>query len=183
MVTYQVWLERVLRGAPAVADFMHGRWSWPAAESLHFVGLTLLFGSIAAWDLRLIGVARQVPVLALHRLIPFAVLGFLANASSGMLFLMTDPDQYIYNSAFHLKMVCLLLAGANVIVFYVTVFERVKSLEPGEALPPAARTSGAISLALWTAVIVCGRMITFYRPVPCSPGAVLTWLSTCVVVP
>lgn len=180
MVSFQVWLERVFRGAPGVSDFMHGLWSWPGIESVHFIGLTLLFGSIAAWDLRLLGLARGVPVAAFHRLVPVAVAGFCANAASGALFLLTDPDQYVYNSAFHLKMLCLLLAGANVLVFYAAVFKRVSALEPGEPTPIAAKASGVISLALWVTVIVCGRMITFYRPLPCVPEDVHGWLATCV---
>ena len=181
MVQFQVWLEALFRSAKPVAAFMHMHWSWPGAESVHFIGLTLLFGSIAAWDLRLLGLAKRVPVGAFHRLVPFAVLGFMLNVASGSLFLMTEPDQYLYNPAFHLKVLCVLLAGINVLVFYLTLFHRVNMLGPGEQAPVFARASGAVSLVLWTMVIVCGRMITFYRPVPCRPAEAVTWLADCIV--
>jgi formate-dependent nitrite reductase membrane component NrfD len=129
----------------------------------------------------LIGFLRGVPVSAFHRLVPFAVAGFAINAATGSLFLMTDPDQYIYNPAFHLKILWLLLAGVNVAVFYLVVFRRVTTLGPGEQAPALARASGAISLALWIGVIICGRMITFYRPAGCAPGEVLGWLADCIV--
>ena len=29
-----------------LADFMHGQWEWPIAESLHFIGLSLLMGTV-----------------------------------------------------------------------------------------------------------------------------------------
>jgi hypothetical protein len=141
----------------------------------------MLLGSIAAWDLRLLGVAKQVPIAAFHRLIPFAVLGCGINAASGSLFLMTYPDQYVYNPAFHLKMLCVMLAGANVLVFYLTVFRRVSSLGPGAQGPMLARLNGAVSLALWCTVIICGRMITFYRPSGCGPGEVVGLLAECIV--
>jgi hypothetical protein len=170
MIPFQVALETVLRSFTGVAEFMQLRWSWPLLESVHFIGLTLLLGSIGAWDLRLLGLAKQVPIAAFHRLIPFAILGFGINAVSGTLFLVTFPDQYVYNPAFHLKMLCVMLAGVNVLVFYIVVFRHVRSFEPGAPAPPLAMASGAVSLVLWITVIICGRMITFFIHSVCSRG-------------
>ena len=181
MIPFQVELEATLRSFLQVASVMHMRWSWPLAESAHFIGLTLLFGTIAAWDLRLLGLAKDVPVKAFHRLVPFAVIGFGINLASGLTFLMTFPDQYVYNSAFHLKMLCILIAGLNVAVFYLLTFRRVNALDLGVPPPLMARASGAISLILWAVVIICGRMITFFRPFPCDIGQVTGFLARCVV--
>jgi hypothetical protein len=169
MIPFQVQLERFLLGFPTISDFMQWAWSWPLVESVHFTGLTLLFGSIAAWDLRLLGFAKHVPLSDFHRLIPFAIVGFAINAVSGTFFLMTYPDQYIYNPAFHLKMLCVLLAGANAATFYL------------HARPWIARLNGAVSIALWVTVIVCGRMITFFRPSGCRPGEAIGLLAECIV--
>lgn len=157
---------------------MRTRWGWPAMESVHFMGLTLLFGSIAAWDLRLVGVAKRVPIAAFHRLVPFAVLGFAINAASGSMFLMTEPAEYIYNRAFHFKLMFLALAGLNVLVFYVTIFRRVRALGSGAPDPPLARINGAASLICWIGVIICGRLITFYRPDLC--GEVVGFIARCI---
>ena len=181
MIPFQVELESTLRSFTQVAALMRTNWGWPIAESIHFVGLTLLFGSIAAWDLRLVGVAKHVPIAAFHRLIPFAILGFMINAGSGSFFLMTEPDQYVYNPAFQLKMLCVVLAGINVGLFYLTMFRRVNRLGPGVQGPILARFNGLVSLALWITVIICGRMITFYRPARCRPGQVLGFLADCIV--
>ena len=181
MIPVQVRLEAVLASFTRVEALMEMNNAWPVVESVHFIGLTLLLGSIAAWDLRLLGVMKEVPVAAFHRLVPFAILGFGINAASGSLFLMTDPDQYVYNSAFHLKVLCIALAGVNVAVFYVTTFRRVHALGFGAQPPLLARVSGAVSLVLWVTVIVCGRMITFYRPGPCPPDQTLGLLANCFV--
>ena len=181
MIQWQVQVEAALASATTVAAFMQLHWSWPLVESVHFIGLTLLLGSIAAWDLRLLGLMRDVPVAAFHRLVPFAVVGFAVNAASGVLFLVTFPDQYVYNPAFHLKLLCLLLAGANVLVFYAAIFRRVRVLAPGQPLPALARISGAVSLVLWVTVIVAGRMITFFRPAVCTPEEALGFLADCIV--
>jgi hypothetical protein len=182
MIPLQVRLESVLASFTHVEAFMEGTTNiWGVVESVHFIGLTLLLGSIAAWDLRLLGMMQDVPVAAFHRLVPFAVLGFGINITSGSLFLMTDPDQYVYNSAFHLKLLCLALAGINVAGFYLTMFRRVTSLGPGAPLPALARINGAVSLILWVTIIICGRMITFYRPNVCRPGEALNVLANCIV--
>ena len=181
MIPFQVQFEAWLRSFTSVGSFMQLQWSWPAVESAHFIGLTLLLGSIAAWDLRLLGFLKDVPVAAFHKLVPFAVLGFTINVTSGTMFLMTFPDQYIYNPAFHLKVLCLSLAGLNVLLFYLTNFRRIARLGPGGQPALLARLSGAVSLGLWVTVIVCGRMITFFRPQVCDAGAVAGFLARCIV--
>ena len=180
LIPAQVQLEAWLRTFTGIAAFMQQPWSWPLAESAHFIGLTLLLGAIAAWDLRLLGLLPEVPVAAFHRLVPFAVVGFAVNASTGFMFLVTFPDQYVYNSAFHLKVVCLLLAGMNVMLFYLTNLRRMAAAGPGEHLPLLGRLSGGVSIALWITVIICGRMITFFRPVNCDAGEVVGLLARCI---
>lgn len=181
MIPFQVWFEAWLGSFTSVGSFMQLRWSWPAAESLHFIGLTLLLGSIGAWDLRLLGFMKEAPVAAFHKLVPFAVLGFVINVATGSLFLMTYPDQYIYNPAFHLKVLCLILAGLNVMLFYLTSFRRIATLGPGEQAPLLGRVGGLVSLALWITVIICGRMLTFFRPPGCDPGQAAGFVADCIV--
>lgn len=177
----QLALVRFIESFEDVRRVMLMTWTWPIVESVHFLGLTLLFGAIAAWDLRLLGVGRGVPIAAFHRLIPFAVAGFAINALSGVGFVMAEAAQYIYNPAFHLKMLLLALAGLNVGVFYLTIFRKVRHLGPDAVAPPAARLSGAVSLGCWIGVIVCGRMITFFRPFPCSSGQPIEFLADCIM--
>jgi len=62
MDVFQIWLERTLRAINPVAAFMHSKWGWPAAESVHFLGLSLLIGCIGLFDLRLLGLAKRIPI-------------------------------------------------------------------------------------------------------------------------
>ena len=182
MIAFQVQLEAWLRSFEGIGALMQRPWAWPAAESAHFIGLTLLFGAIAAWDLRLVGALKDVPVSAFHKLVPFAVVGFVINVTTGFLFLVTFPEQYIYNPAFQVKVLCLLLAGLNVTLFYLTSYRQMATTGSGRHLPLLGRLSGAISLGLWMTVIICGRMITFFRPVRgCTAAEVVTFLADCVV--
>ena len=155
---------------------MQTAWAWPIVESLHFIGLCLLVGAIGSFDLRLLGVARRVPIAAMHRLIPWGIAGFALNVSTGLLFVLTEPDQYIYNVSFHLKLLFLAIAGVNASLFYVTSYRQVFGAAPRLDAPRRAKTIALVSLCAWMMVIVCGRMITFYRPGPCvgERGVLLT---------
>jgi uncharacterized membrane protein len=137
---------------------------WPALESIHFLGLSLLIGTVGLFDLRLLGFARNIEPKTLHRLVPIGVLGYGINAITGALFFVGDTGQYVYNAAFHFKMLFMILAGINVVVFYLTTYCAVEDVEAGGHTPIAAKIIGGVSLLLWLGVITCGRLLTFYRP-------------------
>jgi len=145
-----------------ILAFMNTAWAWPLAESLHFIGLALLLGTIGMVDLRLLGFARAVPLHALQPLTRWGVAGFAMNVLTGIAFFVSAPDQYLYNPAFQLKVGCMLLAALNVIAFYVVAWPRIRS--EAAALPLIARVCGGVSLCSWIGVICFGRLITFYRP-------------------
>ena len=73
------------------------------------------------------------------------------------------PLEYTYDWAFWLKMLAIVLAGANVAAFYWTgTFARVEQTAAGEDAPGIAKAIAAGSLFLWIAVIVLGRYIAFF---------------------
>jgi hypothetical protein len=147
-----------------IARFMFWKWGWPIAEIVHFFGLCLLFGTVALFDLRMLGVARGIRMQDLHRMVPFGVAGFALSITTGFMFVVTMPDQYVHNPAFVSKMSLLALAGINMVMFYATTWRAVRSAGP-DAMPPLrARIFGAVSLVCWLGVIACGRVITAYRP-------------------
>lgn len=158
---------------------MRTAWAWPIAESVHFIGLCLLIGGVGTFDLRLLGVMRRVPIAVVHRFIPWGILGFVLNLSTGLSFLLTEPDQYIYNPSFHWKLLFIAIAGLNAGVFYLTSYRVVFRDAATLNAPLRAKLIAAVSLAAWMSVIICGRLLTFYRPSLCfqSRAAVGTLLT------
>jgi hypothetical protein len=140
-------------------------WVWPICEILHFVGMALLFGTVGLLDLRLLGVAKKLPVAPVERVVRWGVGGFALAATTGYFFVVGAPNgpiEELSNLAFQLKMGCLLLAGLNVLVFYTTGISRqVDLLGPGDDAPGSAKAVAAVSLILWIAVIYFGRMIMY----------------------
>jgi hypothetical protein len=157
-------LQRALQSTALSAFVRHSTWMWQLCESLHFIGMSLLIGTVGMFDLRLLGFARRVPIMALHRLIPLGIAGFILNAATGICFLSAYPNRYLFNSAFRLKALFILLAGLNVLFFYSRVFRRLADVGPGKQPPLPARIVGGVSLCAWIGVISAGRLLTFFKP-------------------
>jgi hypothetical protein len=145
--------------ASRISQYMvNSRWAWPAAETVHFLGLSLSIGVLLAVNLRILGVMRQVPFADVHRLLPWGMLGFSANLITGMLFFVGQPGQYIRNAPFHWKIVFLVIAGANFL--YLTVFRRGWA-DSGYDPNVAEKAMAVASIFSWLVVLYAGRMLPY----------------------
>src|SRR4051812_46456324 len=137
---------------------------WPLCETLHYLGLSMLLGTVGLFDLRVLGFAKGIPIAALHRLIPWGIGGYAVKILTGIVFFFGHPDQYFYNDAFRVKVSLMVLAGLNVLVFYTASFREVQALGPGADAPLRAKIITGVSLGSWITVLICGRLLTFFRP-------------------
>jgi uncharacterized membrane protein len=151
--------------ASGILAFMNTPWGWPFVETLHFLGLSLLIGTVGLFDLRLLGLAQHISIHSLHKLVPWGVVGYLMNLITGIMFVSSAPDQYLHNPAFISKLSFMGVAGINMILFYLISWP-AGTLD-SELRLRHARTGAAVSLFCWLGVIVCGRLITFFRPPWC----------------
>jgi hypothetical protein len=143
-------LGRFVVGAP---------WMWPVCETLHFIGLSLLLGVVLAVDLRMMGFMRSVSFATLHRLLPWAVLGFGLNVITGMFFFIGAADQYTVNFAFQWKIGLVLVAGLNAV--YFTTLDQPWTLGTGEDAPITAKAFAMSAVVLWVAIMFFGSMLPF----------------------
>jgi hypothetical protein len=158
MDSFALWLQST-RLAFLMLD---NQWLWAFCETLHFLGLAMMVGAIGVLDLRMLGVAKQIPMRPLHRLVPWGIAGFSINLITGFMFYAADAKQYTHNIAFQMKMLFVLLAGVNVLYFYgAKVSQRVEALGPGADAPASAKVVAAASLILWFGVMYWGRMLPF----------------------
>lgn len=131
-----------------------------AVASVHLVGVALLVGSVAALDLRLLGLSRKLPLrrLAAH-LLPWSAASFLLIVPSGLLMFLARAEELIGSPLFALKMTLIAAAGINAAVFHAAVFRGASEWDVDVAPPWQARAAAALSLAIWISVIVCGRLL------------------------
>jgi Family of unknown function (DUF6644) len=131
-----------------------------AVASVHLVGVALLVGSIAVFDLRLLGLSRALPVrrLAAH-LLPWSAASFLLIVPSGLLLFLARAEELIGSPLFAFKMMLIMAAGVNAAVFHAGVFRRVAAWDADAPPPWQARAAAALSLLIWVSVIACGRTL------------------------
>jgi uncharacterized protein DUF6644 len=141
-------------------------WLYPSVETVHLVGIGLLFGSIAVLDLRLLGFSRSIPArkLASH-VLPWTLGSFALIIPSGFLMFTAHATEFIGSPMFILKMMLILAAAVNAGIFHTTVFRSAAVWDAEEMRklpPPPVRAAAAISLLLWISVIACGRLLAYF---------------------
>jgi hypothetical protein len=134
-------------------------WMWPVCETLHFIGLSLLLGVVFFVDLRMMGFMKNVSFATLHRILPWAVLGFGINVITGMFFFIGAPEQYTTNTSFQWKILLVLVAGLNAL--YFTVLDQPWTLGSGEEAPGTAKVFAMSAMFLWVAIMFFGSMLPF----------------------
>lgn len=133
---------------------------WPTLETIHFMSLCVLMGALLIVDLRLIGFYRDPCPAMIRFLLRLSLAAFAVNLATGVLFFVGNTFKYVSNPAFEIKLLLILAAGINALVFRWHVARLVETRD----VTRISIAVGYCSLALWAGVIVCGRMITFYAP-------------------
>ncbi len=155
------WVITTLNSTALSKIIMTNAYIFPFLEMAHFIGLSLLFGSLIVVDLRVVGMAKALPLQRVDLFVRFALIGFAINLVSGVLFVIGDSDRYLVNIAFQAKMGLIVLAGLNTAYFVRRVAPKIARGVAAQDLGWDARAVAWASLALWTCVIVLGRFIPY----------------------
>lgn len=159
MLEFCQWLDQTAAGS----GIRQSLWLFPALETIHLLGMAALVATITALDLRLMGVAaRQQPVSKMAaRLIPWAWLAFAVQVVTGVLLFSSEAVKIYGNPAFRLKMLLLLLAGGQALIFQTLVWSKLPAWDDRPSPPFAAKIIGVSSMLLWLGVVTAGRFIGF----------------------
>jgi hypothetical protein len=153
-------LAHILQGiqeAPPLNPIARWEWVFPVVEAIHICGFTLLVGTIAILDLRLLGVRlRNQPISRVAKeLSPWTWAGLIIQLTTGPYLFSGDPHEYVQIAAFRNKMLFLALA----LIFHFTVIRRATA--PPSDLAPLGwrRPAACVSLGLWFCVLLAGLWI------------------------
>lgn len=144
-------------GETPIAHAMNSsEWMFPIVEVIHMIGIVLLVGTAVILDLRMMGLRlKSMTVWDLASdLMPWTTAGLVTVLITGPLLLSTDADRYYDSYEFRFKMACLAL----VILFDIVVHRRVRAKD-SNAGPGLQRFAGALSMLLWSCVVLGGRGI------------------------
>ena len=136
-------------------------WLWPLMEIIHFMGLSFLLGALIVIDLRMAGHFRALDPAATHKLLPWVFIGFFMNLITGILFFYGDPLRYSVNIGFQIKMILVMIAGLNALVYYWKIDPVMHTWDRDTTPTPLVRTVAYTSLATWTGVLLLGRLIPY----------------------
>ena len=136
---------------------------FPWIECVHVLALTLVIGSIAIVDLRLIGLTLRDRGVAqtTAAILPVTWSAFVCAAITGGLLFSSNATTYGHNIFFQVKMVLIALAGINMGAYHLFLSRGVEAWQTSAVTPVRARIVGALSLCLWIAVVAFGRWIGF----------------------
>ena len=153
------WLQ-----ASSLAVFIHKTpWAFTTIELVHVFAISLVIGTIAIVDLRLLGLtSTKRPFTELARaFLPWTWAAFVLAAIAGLLLFISQAAEYFVNITFWIKMCIMVLAGINMLIFELMTVRGVQKWDLESAPPLPARLAGGISLACWALVVIFGRWTGF----------------------
>jgi hypothetical protein len=153
------WLE----GLAWTTAIRESAWGYPIIETAHVASIVVFAGLVIMMDLRLVGLAfTHAPLTQIQRrLFPWQMAGLVPSTATGLLLCCVDPLRYYGNVFFWVKLVLLALAGVNALAFHLRTYRTAGRWEEDPQVAATARLAGAVSLLLWSATIVSGRLIAF----------------------
>jgi hypothetical protein len=159
MVPVLAWIE-----STALSQWVVGElFAFPVILTLHAIGMGVAVGLSAVLDLRILGVARSIPLVELRRYLPILWFGFWLNAVSGVLLLIGYPTKALTNPVFYVK-----LSLIGVAMVLLSRIARRAFLLQEERTPPLRRLA-ILSLVCWTGAITAGRLLAYtYRHLTAS---------------
>jgi len=136
-------------------------WAYPIVLTLHTVGLAMLVGFNWAINLRLLGFASGVPVMAMERFFKVMWWGFWINLVSGVILLMADATTKMTSWVFGVKMFfivagMIILRRIQVKVFHLPDLDKL--------IPRYAKVMAAASLGCWVMATTAGRLTAYLGP-------------------
>src|SRR5579862_6484310 len=125
-----VWLQH----SPIGWGMRNTLWPFPVIETIHIFGIVILVGSVSILDLRLVGLMlkRQSVSTLTRRILPWAWVGFTIQVVSGFFLFATEAQKLYFSIPFRLKMIMIVLVGANALLFHGYVYRNVGRWDTAE---------------------------------------------------
>jgi hypothetical protein len=160
-----IWLEQTPFGAWVREG--NSLWGYPMILFLHTLGMGCVVGFATIVDLRILGVAPDIPLAPLDRFFPVMWAGFWVNALSGTALFIADATTKFTNPVFAVKMTFVAL---GVVTVHLLRSRVIRGHAPHERpMAAAAKFLAATSLVCWIGAITAGRLMAYFGPVSGLP--------------
>ncbi|MSO98983.1 MAG: hypothetical protein EXR11_12325 [Rhodospirillaceae bacterium] len=158
--------EKFFKGVenwPVAVLIAKSPWLFPTIETIHVLALTMVVGTIAMVDLRLLGLRNAATAVdeLTAEILPWSWTAFVFAVASGLSMFISKAVTYAYNPPFLFKITLIALAGLNMAIFHLGAFRTVRAWASISRPPLGARVAGAFSLLAWILVVIMGRWVGF----------------------
>ena len=156
------WFEWV-DAFPSSIAFRESYYVYPAFLTTHVITACIFAGLVMMMDLRLLGVGNMKTPLShvQKRLFPWQMATMVISTITGLVLFYGQPMRFYPNIFFWAKMVMIVVTGLNAMSFHRLTYRTVADWDTGSGVPFGSKLSGALSLILWSGVIISGRLIAY----------------------
>jgi hypothetical protein len=156
-------IPQYLYDTPLAIALREGASLFPWVESIHVLAITLVVGTIAIVDLRLIGFSahRKSADRLIRDMLPYTWVAFAVAVVTGTLMFISNAPSYWANTEFRVKLCLIVLAGLNMAFFHLTSYRKIGHWDENSPPPGLVRAAGLTSLTLWVLAVFFGRWIGF----------------------
>ena len=133
-------------------------WALPTILTLHTLGLGVLVGPSWAFDLRVLGIARSIPLAPLQSLFRVMWIGFWINFFTGAMLFAADATRKGTSTLFLTKMLFVVIG----VVTLVLLKRHVYGADPNPVrVSSTARLLAMASIVVWAAAVGAGRLLAY----------------------
>jgi hypothetical protein len=136
--------------------------AYPLILFLHTVGMGLLAGVSGLVDLRVLGLASEIPVNSMERLQPIMWGGFWLNTITGIILFCPDATVKSISPVFYTKLVFVAIAMVLTVKIKKNVFQ--DPLADKRPVPMNSKALALASLICWLGAITAGRLLAYVGP-------------------
>lgn len=146
---FLLWYEN----GPVGVFIRESLWGYPITLSSHAVGMATVMGVAVALNMRVLGYAKGISVLAFDKLFVVGWIGFIINLISGLILFAGSASVYVFQWTFQLKIGAILVGG----ILMKVVMNSIRENKP-EA---TQKLLAAISLSCWMIGMITGRLMAY----------------------
>ena len=146
---FLVWLEE---GALGIF-IRESLWGYPIVLSSHAVGMAIVMGVVIALNLRVLGYAKDISILAYDKLFLIGWIGFIINLISGLILFCNTPTTYFFQGSFQLKIAFIVVGGI--------LMKVVMNCVRGETSEGLTKLASFACIACWFGAMITGRLMAY----------------------
>jgi hypothetical protein len=141
----------------------HNAWAIPAVQTIHILGVAVVFASVLMIDLRILGWAGMDQTLrqTVNRYGPWLSGSLGVLLVTGVLMVIGEPVRELVSFSFWLKMLLVAVGTLIAAVFQVTLRKHEQRWEQMLIQRAGIKGLAVLTFVIWACIIVLGRLIAY----------------------